>query len=114
LAAVAVNQQISEIKMKAKAKSKNDITTVRILAKHPMETGRRIDKETGEKIPAHYIQELTCEYNGNVVFVAQLSTAVSQNPYLAFSFAGGKKGETLQLRWNDNIGDVEKTDVKIK
>ncbi|MBQ0725233.1 MAG: thiosulfate oxidation carrier complex protein SoxZ, partial [Cycloclasticus sp.] len=38
--------------MKAKAKSKNDVTTVRILAKHPMETGRRMDKETGEKIPA--------------------------------------------------------------
>lgn len=100
--------------MKVKAKSKDNITTVRVLAKHPMETGRRVDKETGEKIPAHFIQELTCEHNGNVVFLAQLSTAVSQNPYLAFSFEGGKKGEVLQLRWNDNMGEVEKVEAKIK
>lgn len=100
--------------MKVKAKSKNNITTVRVLAKHPMETGRRVDKETEEKIPAHYIQELTCEHNGNVVFLAQLSTSVSQNPYLAFSFEGGKKGEILQLRWNDNMGEIEKVEAEIK
>lgn len=100
--------------MKVKAKSKDNITNVRVLAKHPMETGRRVNKESGEKIPAKYIQELTCEHNGNVVFLAQFGTSVSQNPYLAFSFEGGKKGETLQLRWNDNTGDVEKTEATIK
>lgn len=100
--------------MKVKAKVKNNITKVRVLAKHPMETGRRINKETGEKIPAKYIQELTCEYDGKVVFLAQFGTSVSQNPYLAFSFEGGKKGDTLSLRWNDNTGDIEKTDAKIK
>ncbi len=100
--------------MKVKAKSKNNITRVRVLAKHPMETGRRINKESGEKIPAKYIQELTCEHDGKVVFVAQFGIAVSQNPYLAFSFEGGKKGDTLELRWNDNTGDVEKTKAKIK
>ena len=100
--------------MKVKAKVKNNITKVRVLAKHPMETGRRVNKETGEKIPAKYIQELTCEYDGKVVFVAQFGTSVSQNPYLAFAFEGGKKGDTLQLRWNDNTGDVEKKEAKIK
>jgi|TARA_R110002095_G_scaffold104458_7_gene91471 sulfur-oxidizing protein SoxZ len=100
--------------MKAKAKLKNNITSVRILAKHPMETGRRVDKETGEKIPAKFIQELTCEYKGKIVFHAQLSTAVSQNPYLAFSFEGGAVGDSLALRWNDNTGDLEKTEVTIK
>ncbi|MEW4982288.1 MAG: thiosulfate oxidation carrier complex protein SoxZ [Cycloclasticus sp.] len=100
--------------MKVKAKFKNDITSVRVLAKHPMETGRRVNKETGEKIPAKYIQELTCEYDGKVVFVAQFGTSVSQNPYLAFAFEGGKKGESIQLRWNDNTGDIEKTDATIK
>ena len=100
--------------MKVKAKVKNNITKVRVLAKHPMETGRRVDKETGEKIPAKYIQEFTCDYNGKSVFVAQFGTSVSKNPYLAFSFEGGKKGDTLQLRWNDNTGDIDKTEVKIK
>ncbi|PCH83851.1 MAG: thiosulfate oxidation carrier complex protein SoxZ [Piscirickettsiaceae bacterium] len=100
--------------MKVKAKFKDGITKVRVLAKHPMETGRRVDKETGEKIPAKYIQELTCEHNEKTVFVAQFGTSVSKNPYLAFAFEGGKKGDTLNLRWNDNTGDIEKKDAKIK
>lgn len=99
--------------MKVRAKIKNNVTRVRILAIHPMETGRSVNKETGEKIPAKYIQELTCEHNGNVIFIAQFGTSVSKNPYLSFSFEGGKKGDTLQLRWNDNAGDVEKKEAVI-
>jgi len=100
--------------MKVKAKSKNNITTVRLLAKHPMETGRRTNKETGEIIPAKYIQQLSCEHQGKLVFMAQFGTSMSQNPYLSFAFEGGKKGDALQLRWNDNTGDIEKTDALIK
>jgi len=103
-----------ETTMRVKARLKNNITTVRILARHPMETGRRSNKETGELIPAKYIQELTCEYQGKVIFLAQFGTSVSQNPFLSFSFEGGEKGETLQLRWNDNTGDIEKTEAIIK
>jgi sulfur-oxidizing protein SoxZ len=100
--------------MKVKAKFKDDVTRVRILAKHPMETGRRTNKESGELIPAKYIQELTCEHDGKVVFLAQLGTAVSQNPYLSFAFKGGKKDDKLNLRWNDNTGDSKETEAVIK
>ncbi|MEY8194029.1 MAG: thiosulfate oxidation carrier complex protein SoxZ, partial [Cycloclasticus sp.] len=61
-----------------------------------------------------YIQELSCEHQGKIVFIAQFGTSMSENPYLSFSFKGGQKGDTLQLRWNDNTGDVEKTDTIIK
>lgn len=100
--------------MKAKAKVKNNVTTVRLLAKHPMETGRRVDKETGELIPAKFIQELTCEHNGKAVFQAQLGTSISQNPYFAFSFNGGAKGDKLNFRWNDNTGESLKSETVIK
>ena len=56
--------------MKVKAKIKNNVTHVRVLAQHPMETGHRVNTQTGEKIPAKYIQELSCEYNNKVVFTA--------------------------------------------
>ncbi|MEW5056358.1 MAG: thiosulfate oxidation carrier complex protein SoxZ [Cycloclasticus sp.] len=100
--------------MKITARFKNEVTSVRVLATHPMETGRRSDQQTGELIPAKYIQELSCEHQGKVVFIAQFGTSMSENPYLSFSFKGGQKGDTLQLRWNDNTGDVEKTDTIIK
>jgi len=100
--------------MRVSARFKNDVTSVRVMAPHPMETGRRSDQQTGELIPAKYIQELSCEHQGKIVFIAQFGSSMSENPYLSFSFKGGQKGDTLQFRWNDNTGDVEKTDTIIK
>ena len=42
--------------MKVRAIIKNNITNVRVLAEHPMETGLEIYEETGQKKPAKYIQ----------------------------------------------------------
>jgi len=100
--------------MRVSARFKNEVTSVRVMATHPMETGRRSDQQTGELIPAKYIQELSCEHQGKIVFIAQFGSSMSENPYLSFSFKGGQKGDTLQFRWNDNTGDVEKTDTIIK
>jgi len=100
--------------MNVRAKIKNNITYVRVLAKHPMETGERVNNITGEKIPAKFIQELSCEHNNKVVFLAQFGISVSQNPFLAFSFKGAKKGDALMLRWNDNTGDIEKVETIIQ
>ena len=47
--------------IKIRAKTKDDVTTVKALMSHPMETGLRKDKKTGEKIPAHFLQEVTAE-----------------------------------------------------
>ena len=42
--------------IKIRAKESNGVVTVKALMKHPMETGKRKDKKTGENIPAHFIQ----------------------------------------------------------
>ena len=48
---------MASTKMKIK-KSKGGGYEVMVLAKHPMETGLRKDKKTGEKVPAHFIQTM--------------------------------------------------------
>ena len=47
--------------MKVRAKLKDGITTVKAIMYHPMESGSRKDKETGELIPAHFIKEVKAE-----------------------------------------------------
>jgi sulfur-oxidizing protein SoxZ len=79
-----------------------------------METGLRKDKKTGNKIPAHYIKEVVCEHNGNVVFTANWGVAVSKNPYLSFKFTGGAKGDSIKISWVDNKGDTDSRSAKIK
>lgn len=97
--------------IKIRAKNQSGVTTVKALMTHPMETGQRKDK-SGEPIPAHFIQEVTCEVAGKVVMNTHWSAGVSKNPYLSFKFDGGA-GETLTLKWTDNKGNSDSAEAKI-
>jgi len=99
--------------IKIRARMSGDITTVKALISHPMETGNRKDKKTGKKIPAHFIQQVTCKHNGTDVLDALWSTAISKNPYISFKFTGAKKGDNLSLSWVDNKGEHDSIETKI-
>jgi len=101
---------MSSIKMRAN--TEGDVTTVKALISHPMETGSRKDT-AGKLIPAHFIQEVTCEHNGTVILSAQWGAAVSKNPYLSFRFKGGKAGDTLKMSWTDNSGASDTAEATI-
>jgi sulfur-oxidizing protein SoxZ len=100
--------------MRVQAKSKNGVTQVKALINHPMETGNRKDQKTDQTIPAHFIEEVVCEYNGEKVMVAEWSGGVSKNPYLAFKFNGGNPGDTIKVSWKDNKDGSDTVDVIIK
>ncbi|MES9844446.1 MAG: thiosulfate oxidation carrier complex protein SoxZ [Candidatus Sedimenticola sp. PURPLELP] len=99
--------------IKIRAKEKGGVVTVKSLMTHPMETGGRKDKKTGKKIPAHFIQEVTCEAGGKTVMSGLLSGGVSKNPYVSFKFSGAKKGDMMKLSWVDNQGNSDSTEAKI-
>jgi sulfur-oxidizing protein SoxZ len=99
--------------IRIRASAKGEETTVKALITHPMETGMRKDKKTGEKIPAHFIQEVVVEHNGQAVMTAQWGPAVSKNPYLSCVFSGGKAGDTVKLSWVDNKGESDSTEQQI-
>lgn len=100
--------------IKVRANVKGDVTVVKTLISHPMETGLRKDKKTGKKIPANFIQEVSCDHNGNNVLTALWGTAISKNPYLSFKFKGAKSGDTLKVNWVDNQGKSDSIEAKIK
>ena len=99
--------------IKVRAKSEGGVTTVKALVKHPMETGLRKDKKTGKLIPAHFIQEVTCEHNGSAVMTALWGPAVSKNPYLSFKFKGANAGDTLKISWVDNKGEKDSAETQV-
>ena len=94
-------------KIKVKAKLSGDIAEIKSLMLHPMETGARKDPDTGALVPMHHITQLTFTNNGKPVMVANLSTAVSKNPYFSFKFQGAKAGDTLKVSWVDNLGGID-------
>lgn len=96
--------------MKARAKVKKGVTEVKLLAKHPMEPGAI----AGRKKETHYITQLTGTFDGKTVFNLHSSSGISKDPYMKFYFEGAKKGDMLMLKWVDNKGKSETTEVKIK
>ena len=99
--------------IRPRAWMKNDVANVKALISHPMETGLRKDKATGNNIPAHYIQDLIVNHNGEEVLHGYLGPAVSKNPFLNFKFKGAKKGDTLTISWADNLGNSDSLEVTI-
>lgn len=69
-----------------------------------METGLRMDPESGNKLPAHYIEQLTIELNGTPVAECALGPGISSDPYFSFRFYNGNSGDRVQVRWQDNLG----------
>lgn len=102
---------MSTIKIRAKAGDK--VTKVSALIEHPMETGQRKNKKTGEKYPAHFIQEVVVELNGTVVLTALWGPAVSKRPFLQFKLEGAKAGDTIKLSWVDNKGEKDSAEQAI-
>lgn len=100
--------------IRLRASNKGGVATVKALITHPMETGRRKDKKTGKKVPAHYIQTVSGKHNGKEVVLAEWGPAVSKNPYVSFQFAGAKKGDTVELTWSDNKGNSESASTKVR
>ena len=100
--------------IRLRASAKGDVTTVKALITHPMETGLRKDKKTGKVIPAHFIQTVSGKHNGKEVVVAEWGAAVSKNPYLSFQFAGAKAGDSVELTWSDNQGGSDSATAKVR
>lgn len=99
---------------KIKIKKKSDGSDVLVLAKHPMETGNRKDKKTGEVIPAHFITTMNFSVNGAKVVEASLSQAVSANPLIGVNLKDLKAGDKVSVDWVDNQGKSESAEATVK
>ncbi len=98
--------------MKIRASAAGDSTEVKVLMSHEMETGQRKDAQ-GKIVPAWFIQTVTATWNGKTVLSAQWGPAVSKNPFLAFKFKGGAKGDKVQITWVDSKGDKRTDEATI-
>ena len=100
--------------IKIRAKASGDVTTVKALMSHEMETGLRKNSKTGEKIPAHFITEVTAEHNGKQIMSANWGGGISKNPYMSFKFKGGAAGDKVKISWVDNMGQGDSQEAEIK
>ena len=102
---------MSEVKLRAALKDGK--CEVKALMTHPMETGRRKDKD-GNLVPAHFIQTIELLHNGNLMMEAEWGGAISTNPFFSTALNNVAAGDTIEVRWVDNKGEKSSGTVKVK
>lgn len=98
--------------IKLRAQIQGDITEMRILLQHPMETGQRKD-DKGTPVAMHFIQTFTVSHNGKPLVDGQLNTSVSRNPLFAFRARGIKAGDKITVSWLDNLGERRQDEFSV-
>ncbi len=96
--------------MKIRAKFRKDKVEVKMILKHPMESG----EIAGRTKKSHYITHITGTVNGKVVYDVDATSGISKDPFFKFYFTGAKKGDKLEIKWVDNQGKSETKKAKIK
>ena len=92
---------------------RGEVIEIRATIGHPMETGFRAG-EDGKVLPRNIIQTFSCRYNGELVFSAELFSAISANPYVAFHTMATASG-TLEFEWKGDNGfsQVERVAITV-
>ena len=89
----------------------SQMTTVRLLIRHPMETGFRFDVN-GSAVPKNVIHTLSAYFEGKQVFKATLGSGISADPFLEFQVRTPQSGE-LVLQWQDDAGETGEAKARI-
>ncbi len=108
---------VAEINMstiKIRTKHQGDITEIRTLITHPMETGRNRDQESGKYIPEHFIQELTVKVNNKIVIYSTMAAGISKNPFFSFQISDAVAGDKISIHWIDSLGHQDSAESIIK
>lgn len=96
-----------------RAKHTKGTTTVRALIQHPMTGARKTAAGTEVTTTPHFIQEVTCRLGDETVLSAYWGSDIAKDPFLSFSFKGGKSGETILLSWVDSMGERDSIETII-
>lgn len=98
---------------KLRVKRDGEGAQVKMLLRHPMETGVRKDPGSGKLIPRHFIQELRCERNGKTILSTNWGWGISKNPFLSFRLRQAQAGDLIRVLWKDNLGKEDSIEVEV-
>lgn len=79
-----------------------EVIEISTIIGHPMESGFRPGAD-GQRLPRYIIERFSCHYNDELVFSAELSSAIAANPLIAFCTVATVSG-TLRFSWEGEQG----------
>jgi sulfur-oxidizing protein SoxZ len=95
----------------AMANDGSGILEIETFVSHEMETGERKD-DNGDIVPRNIIRRFECMCGKDLAFAADLTPAMSANPYIRFTLRPGKFG-ALTLTWTADDGSKIMAEVPV-
>lgn len=95
----------------AKANDGSGILEVQTFVSHEMESGER-KGDNGHKVPRNIIRRFECMSGNDIVFAADLTPAISANPFINFTLGPHVRG-TLTLTWTADDGSEIAAKVQV-
>ncbi len=90
---------------------RGSVIQIKTLISHVMEPGFRPGPD-GKIIPRDIITLMTCKYNGEEVFRADMFPAVAANPFVTFHTIATESGK-LEFAWTGDNGFTETASANI-
>jgi len=72
----------------------------------------RVNPQTQEKIPAHFIQKMIFLLNGKEVAIADVGQGVSKDPLISIRIKANR-GDKVKVMWSDTLGEKDETEIAI-
>lgn len=100
------------LKVKPKDFKKGEIVQISLLAMHPMETGMRKDKDSGQLIPAYFIDNVKFLANGQEFTNMNIWESVSVNPVFTINYKVTGPTE-IKAIFTDTKGETTEKSIKL-
>ena len=85
--------RMGQMKIRTSGLTPGEPSSVHLLVSHPNLNGLQMDQLTGLYTPAKFVKEVRVSFEGDEIFAAETSFAISENPSFEFRFVPQHEGE---------------------
>ncbi len=75
-----------------------------VMVRHPNFTGMQMNHKTGDFTPAWFVERLSVQRGGELVFTVEAGISLSEDPNIRFTYATGTGGDNLEITAVDSKG----------
>ncbi|MGH8196426.1 MAG: quinoprotein dehydrogenase-associated SoxYZ-like carrier [Woeseiaceae bacterium] len=91
----AALEQLGKMKFLVRQDERDRSTLAQLMIRHPNRSGLQMNQVTRLYAPAEFVKQVKVSFDGEEIFQAETSFAVSENPSFRFYFAPQREGEVI-------------------
>jgi len=101
-------------KKKQANKQTKSTREIQLMVRHPNYSGMQLNQETGYYIPAHYVEEMIIQVDGEQLMRIEGAISLSEDPIIRFQFQSESKQPVVNFQVRDTKEQVFKKQWELK